>query len=450
MKMWLLLPNLLNAGMRSKKRFVFLSGVEGRQNNWRVRSLILFFIFFNFTSFAQLKVAMKHVEKLTSPEMHGRGYVNGGDSIAAEYIARQYKMLGLKPVGDSYFQEFNFKVNTFPDSMRVTINGKNLKPGIDFIVDPYSGKASGIYDIVYCSSSDVIKKIEKLREENAKNVVLVIDFTGTINPDSIKKIDEYLRYPMWFPVIKLVDEKFTWSVAEYGYYNPMLEVKKEAFDFNAKTISMSIRNEVKWHHKSRNVIGYVRGGSKKLNPIVITAHYDHLGRMGSETYFPGCNDNASGVAMLFELANYYNGHTPKQDIYFIAFAGEEAGLKGSRYFISHPVFPLEKIRFLINMDIMGTGGEGITVVNATKHEKEFELLKKINDENDYIVAVKPRGEAANSDHYWFSQKGVPAFFIYTLGGSKAYHDVNDKFGSPDFSEFEDISTMLKEFVKRLN
>ena len=131
---------------------------------------------------------------------------------------------------------------------------------------------------------------------------------------------------------------------------------------------------------------------------------------------------------------------------FIAFSGEELGLFGSKYFTEHPLLPLEAIRFLINVDMVGTGEKGITVVNATEHLKEFALLNKINDEKKYLSKINSRGKAANSDHYFFAEKGVPAFFIYTQGGIDAYHDVNDVAKTLPLTEFEDLFRLLRDWL----
>jgi Zn-dependent M28 family amino/carboxypeptidase len=171
--------------------------------------------------------------------------------------------------------------------------------------------------------------------------------------------------------------------------------------------------------------------------------------MGSDTYFPGGNDNASGTAMLISMAKYFKENPVDYNILFIAFAGEEAGLVGSHYFVEHPLIKLDKIAFLLNLDIMGSGEEGITVVNATLFEKEFKDLQKINEEKQLLTVVKARGPAANSDHYWFTQKGVPAFFIYTMGPNKNYHDVYDTYENLSFVEYNDITSLLVEFTKRL-
>jgi Zn-dependent M28 family amino/carboxypeptidase len=167
--------------------------------------------------------------------------------------------------------------------------------------------------------------------------------------------------------------------------------------------------------------------------------------MGGSTYFPGANDNASGVAMLLNLAKYYAANPPAYSVAFIAFAGEEAGLIGSKYFTENPLLALSSIRFLINVDLVGTGEEGITVVNASEFAKEFDLLNKINDSQQLITKINARGKAANSDHYWFTEKGVPAFFIYTLGGIAAYHDVMDKAETLPLTEYSDLFRLIVGF-----
>jgi len=134
---------------------------------------------------------------------------------------------------------------------------------------------------------------------------------------------------------------------------------------------------------------------------------------------------------------------------FIAFAGEEVGLLGSQHFVSHPLIKLKDIRFLVNLDIMGSGEEGITAVNGTLFEKEFLLLQKINKKQKALPVIKKRGPAANSDHFFFTEAGVPAFFIYTMGPNKNYHDVNDTYENLSFKAFEKIGALLIAFTQKL-
>jgi Zn-dependent M28 family amino/carboxypeptidase len=103
---------------------------------------------------------------------------------------------------------------------------------------------------------------------------------------------------------------------------------------------------------------------------------------------------------------------------------------------------------MLNLDIMGSGEEGITVVNSTLFPKEFQTLQKLNKKKKAVPLVKPRGPAANSDHYFFTEAGVPAFFIYTMGPNKHYHDVFDTYDALSFKAFDRLSKLFDEFIRK--
>ena len=94
---------------------------------------------------------------------------------------------------------------------------------------------------------------------------------------------------------------------------------------------------------------------------------------------------------------------------------------------------------------MGTGDESITVVNATQYLRQFNTLDSLNKKYSYVPTVIKRGAAANSDHYYFTQKGVPAFFIYTNGKQKAYHDVFDVPSNLTLAQFGALFKLLVKF-----
>ena len=354
----------------------------------------------------------KIVDTLTSPYYWGRGYTNKGMSKAADFIFTQFQSFGLVPLkGKSFLQNFSYPVNTFPGKMEVRVNDVLLQPGKDFIVSP---------------ESRGIKTNGKLRQA-----------------DSTKFIDDANRL-----IIKL-EEKLTWSVSPQQEDYTLILVDKKAINSLPVSYIINIENKPVKNFKAANVCAMVKGTVYPDSIIFITAHYDHLGGMGSEIYFPGANDNASGVALLLNLANYYSTHPQTYTIGFICFAGEEAGLVGSKYYTENPLLPLKNIRFLINTDLAGTGEEGITVVNAYEFPNEFSILKTVNNEHNLLTKINARGKAANSDHYFFSEKGVPAFFFYTLGGIKAYHDVFDKAQTLPLNEHEDLNTLLIKFIEKL-
>jgi aminopeptidase YwaD len=405
-----------------------------------MRALIIsLFLSFWSVAPAQQEFARSFVDVFASDAFSGRGYVNNGNEKAAKYLAEQYTRFGLQPIGSSYFQTFGINVNTFPFPTVVAVGDSVLKEGVDYIVDPYSGSSSGTFSCFYVDFSNVSKTASQ-----KENVVFVIDPSITQNKDSIM-ILQRLKYQLsnTNPVVWLNSGKLTWSVATEHGQNAILEIKKEKFG-RPNEITIEVNNKYIQHFETQNVIGVIKGKKKKKH-IVVTAHYDHLGKMGNAT-FNGANDNASGVASMLYLAQHFAKKKPKHSMVFIAFGAEEVGLLGSEYYVKNPAFPLKQIKFLINLDLNGTGEEGITVVNGTLHKKEFLKLANINNQQQLLEKIKVRGQAANSDHYWFTQQGVPAFFIYTMGGVSHYHDVYDRPETLPLTEFNDLTSLLIQFI----
>src|SRR6185312_12435335 len=366
-------------------------------------------LLFSCTAFAQDSLfARRMVDTLTSPYFWGRGYTNDGMHKAADFISGQFNQYGLKPMdGKSFIQEFSFNANTFPGAMEVSINGTALVPGRDFIIGPHSRGVKGRGRL--------------------------------IQSDSIHFVDPANR------VMVTLENKLTWSVEQTAADFTEVQIDRKILKDLPKTLNINVENKLVEGFKTGNICGIVRGTARPDSFMVYTAHYDHLGGMGAKTYFPGANDNASGISQLLSLARYYAQHPQRYTMAFVCFSGEEIGLLGSQYFSQNPLIPLKNIRLLMNMDIMGTGEEGITVVDATVYPKEFALLKQINDQNHYLAKVASRGKAANSDHYWFSEKGVPAFFIYTMGGIKAYHDVFDISKTLPLNEYNHLFRLIVDF-----
>ncbi len=379
-----------------------------------------FFFFFLFTFFllgiqAQDSLyARLVIKKLTSKECFGRGYLNNGLDIAAKFISSELKRFKAEALfATGYFQWFDFDVNTFPDKISVKINGKLLKPGIDFIPNPESGSVKGKFLLTKKDSTT------------------------------------YLTQNSPIPIAVNLKRKLTFSVATNSVTYCGIELLNTNQYADLKTIDLNIESKVLTKYINKNICAFVKGTKENDSVVVFTAHYDHLGGIGKKTFFPGANDNASGVSMLLNLVKYFSENPPRYKTVFVFFAGEEAGLLGSKYFVDNNTLDLKKIKFLVNLDLLGTGSDGIMVVNATVFKSQFEKLKKVNDEKLLIKEIKQRGKAQNSDHYWFSDKGVPCFFIYTLGGIKAYHDVFDIEKTLPLTEYSDVFRLLTGFVKEL-
>ncbi len=420
-----------------------------------LRFLIVAVVLYSFSAISQIEEVRRITKQLCAPEFHGRGYYAKGDSLAADYIVKEFAKLevgGFKKL--DVLQHYELKgVNTFPGNASVIQGSKELKPGIHFLLNPSSGGMRGQLKPYLISLETALNQKElglamgRYMESEEYNALL-LDFANA-TADQKKEIAGLAQaIAAYHPVIEIVDSKFTWSVSRNQLAFPLIQIQDSIVKRNAE-FTINIDAELIDSYTTQNIVTYIASKKKCAKTILFTAHYDHLGRMGTDTYFPGANDNASGTAMLLTMAKYFKEHPSDFNIMFVAFSGEEAGLVGSKYFTENPVLPLKKIRFLINLDIMGSGEEGITAVNATLFEKEFELLQSINTEMDLLAKVKKRGPAANSDHYWFTEKGVPAFFIYTMGPNKNYHDVFDKYSELSFMEYHDITTLLVTFVERL-
>ena len=424
----------------------------------RIKILLLLLLFYSaiFSLSAQeitrgevYAYARKIVDTLTSESMHGRGYVNCGDSIAANYLKNEFSKIGLKSFGDDYYQKLSFGINTFPENVSVQINGKELSPGKDFLIYAYSPTSRGTCKIVFADDQLIEnkKKYRKFLKTDFKDKVVLVTDTGK----QTKELHDLLGNSIHAKAIVSLKDKLTWSMSQTTNDFPIIEILRTSLLVNPKEITFDITNKFIPKHVSQNVIGFVQGYVYPDSFIIYSAHYDHLGQMGKDVYFPGANDNASGCAMLLNLANHYSQpeNKPRCSVVFIAFCGEEVGLLGSKYFTDNPIFPLRNIKFVFNMDIMGTGEEGITVVNGSIYKSEFDLLKEINLTNAFIKDVKIRGKSANSDHYHFSEKGVKAFFIYTMGGIKAYHDIYDRPETLPLNAFENVFKLITKFGERL-
>jgi aminopeptidase YwaD len=410
-------------------------------------------IFHSFISGAQdINRVRKYLDVLCSPGMGGRGYVDHGDKKAAEYLRKEFQEIGLQAFKGTYFQYFNFDINTFPGKVVLKDDFKALVTGKDYIVNPISGSGKGNYPVKYLDTllfSDAGLRNKFLSENNSQFVFVYesrhYQKITELGLEYLNKIHEAAC------IIELEDRKLTAGLSGEQFSHPFFKVKKDAFNPETKKISFELDAKILKNYQSQNVIGYIKGKTKPDSMIIISAHYDHLGRMGKKTYFPGANDNASGVSMLLELARYYSKpeNQPDHTIFFMAFGAEEAGLLGSKYFTEHPYFFLTRIRFMINLDLLGTGDDGMMVVNATLNPAEFSLLEDINKRKNYLPVIKKRGPAANSDHYFFAEKDVPAFFFYTLGGIAAYHDIYDRPKTLPLTKFREVFMLITDFIKGL-
>ena len=416
-----------------------------------------------FLLFASTLVASAQSEKesiqtniniLTSEAMHGRGYVMHGAEQASIFIQRRFREYKLKAVtaDGSFIQGYSFPVNTFPGKMSLSVDGKELTPGADFLIDAAStsysctDKPVKTIDLATITSKGGWRKtLSSFKEQNVYCLENADSFCKVF---SLRQTEFAASLPRGCYILPQ-KSKLTWDVAQDTIEATVFYVRKDAIPAGIKSVTVNVESLFVPKERSENVLACVPGTVKDTF-IAITAHYDHLGMMGDAAMFPGASDNASGTAMMIYLASYFANHPQKYSILFIAFSGEEPGLLGSAFYVAHPVVPLAQIKFLTNIDIMGDATDGVTVVNATEYPDKFALLNQVNDLNHFIPIIKSRGKAANSDHYHFSEAGVPSFFLYSNGGKGFYHDLFDKGEETTLTNVDGVAKLLINFVSSIN
>ncbi len=287
--------------------------------------------------------------------------------------------------------------------------------------------------IVSCAS----KKVIEINEDDIKN-----KFAAEIKADDLK---EHL-YILASDSLegRRTGEKGQKMAANYitAYYKNLGLKAPKGYDNYLQEIPKSFFNGES-NADSENVLAYIRGSEKPDEFVVISAHYDHLGMDGKEVY-NGADDDGSGTSAVLEIAHAFQeakkaGYGPKRSILFLNLTGEEEGLYGSKYYTSHPIFPLKNTVVNLNIDMVGRVDEKhknkpdyIYLIGADKLSSDLhqlseeankkythlELDYKYNDESD------PNRFYYRSDHYNFAKNNIPVIFYFN-GVHEDYHKPTD-------------------------
>lgn len=414
--------------------------------------LLFFTLLFitNFISFSQKEYGKLILDTLCSDRYAGRGYVDNGVEKTANFLVSELQNIGVTSFKDQpYIQNYTFGVNTFPYDIEVKLGDSLLVPGQDYLLNASSGTAQGQFKTLEINSDNYLL-IDTQPKDN--KTIVIFNFANLTSRDSISFFYRLaIQTTNYAPVVWVEKNKMMYTVGRQEFKYPLVIIDKKTYNL-PETIDLKVNNKYVPKFKNQNVIGYLppkkKGFLRPEKYVVFSAHFDHLGKMG-QAIFPGANDNASGVAMLLSIAKHYKQNPGKYGIVFCFFSGEEAGLEGSKYFVNHPYFKLKKVKFVLNVDIMGGASESITLVNGTKHTKHFDKMVEINEEKSYLNKVLKRGPTSNSDHYFFSKSGVPAFFIYSGGMVKNYHDIYDTAENTPLNKFDEVQNLLIDFVSEL-
>ncbi len=439
-----------------------------------------------------------HLYIIAGKDMGGRDTPSPGLEKAADYIEEHFKSLGLLPGNnDKYRQHYPL----YKDSMTGTslkVNGVSFELNKDF--QPQTNNFSAemrFSEVVFAGYgiSDGDKRDDYKDLKVAGKLVLILDGTpadykpsqqnfpspastfGKMNAAMSKGaaavLIVYNNYPRksftttsnWIKnSYRASQAPFTFTVSPAIAAGIMGEEGKNIFDkakagsLTTKTYTANIDlgySKTTTSTMVSNVLALLEGTDKKDEYVVMTAHYDHVGKRGDSVIYYGADDDGSGTTGILELAQAFaeakkTGKGPRRSILFMTVSGEEKGLWGSEYYSNNPVYPLDKTTVDLNIDMIGRigtdylkdkdslnyvyiiGDDKLSTDLATITEQvnntytKMKLDRKYNDPND------PNRFYYRSDHYNFAEKGVPIIFYFN-GVHADYHrptDTPDKINYP--------------------
>jgi hypothetical protein len=225
--------------------------------------------------------------------------------------------------------------------------------------------------------------------------------------------------------------------------------KPMAGEFKPASTNVQLKQK-KEPFTTENVLGYLEGGDKKDEVVVVSAHYDHLG-IKDGVVFNGADDDGSGTVSVLAMARAFtqakkDGHGPRRSMLFLANVGEEEGLLGSQYYTDHPIFPLANTVTDLNIDMVGRvdslhqgKGDYLYLVGDDRLSQELHTLSEATNQQYQPIALDYKYNAPDdpehiyerSDHYNFAKHNVPIIF-YTSGLHPQYHKATDDVALIDF------------------
>ncbi len=389
------------------------------------------------------------VKELSSSKYQGRGYAKDGANKAGKYLQQEFEKAGVDEV---ICQPFKLDINTFSGKMKMWADGKKLTPGVDFSMREYSPGVYGEFPVYHVDTLnfDPEKMYADLAKPEYANSLVVCEFWFAYRHGKdfsrLQKAGECSNAGLiqtWTSPIKFY-KAYGHRVVE----KPIIWVTPEAIE-GVKTVRLKVDNKFLKDYECFNVIAKVEG-RKHDSCYVFTAHYDHLGNLGKKVYYAGANDNASGTATIVTLAAYYAKNRPEYDMYFIAFSGEDANLRGSEFYAKNPIVPLEQIKYLFNIDMIGDNNPVQYCEVSDEGMRGFALFEQINNEKHHFKSLN-RGElAGNSDHYPFATRHVPCIFLENQEGDAFpyYHTIFDTYKNAVFDSYEPVFRLVRDFVER--
>lgn len=421
-----------------------------------------------------------HISALANDMMEGRETGTKGEKLAYEYIFHRFQSIGVEPKGtEGYLQKFPFTkaVKAGPGN-KLDINGTLYELGKHYFPLAYAGNAKAEGMIVrvgygICAPSLGYDDYASLGTVKGKIFLMQLGTPDGAGPHSKYADVADLRTRIDTAVAKgaigviFVNSDKDLEDPKQEYKNritpsaiPVVFVTAEAKEQLMVGGRWMIKMNTELVHEEgtgHNVIGFI--DNKAENTVVIGAHYDHLGygeehsslHRGEKAIHNGADDNASGIAALIELARYFKKSTDKANNYlFIAFSGEEMGLLGSNYFVKNPTIPLEKMNYMINMDMLGRlkTEDPTLIINGAGTSSAWKITFNYIKTDGFKIKTSDSG-IGPSDHTSFYLKDIPAIHFFS-GTHPDYHKPSDDEHLINYDGLVKITYFIEELVHRLN
>lgn len=436
------------------------------------KSLLLSLVFLIFTTLSYAQKLKKSeraiindlkttITYLASDELQGRRTGTQGEVSASKYLAEQFKQAGLDPKGDdeTFIQTFTIdEGREILPATFLTIGDKQIDSAQFF---PLTFSSDGsvnamVSPSIHESNSPWFFDIKDLVSDNANNPHF--DLSDAIR----KKVLEIKSKGATAAILynsgnSEVDLKYDGKSKEERISIPVICINKEVSNKFQKENFIDISFKVVTGEKTRkghNVIGFLDNGA--TNTIVIGAHFDHLGYgedhnslwTGKPEIHNGADDNASGTALVLELAKLLKKSKYKNNNYlFACFSGEELGLYGSKYLTDHMPIPINSVNYMINCDMVGRLNENhtITIGGYGTSPQWAHLQQKTKTLN---VKFDSSG-IGPSDHTSFYLKNIPVLFFFT-GTHPDYHKPTDDVDKINFTGELRVIQYIEDVIKETN
>jgi hypothetical protein len=431
-----------------------------------------------------------HLSFLASDLLEGRGTPSKGLDLAAEYLAAQFRRAGLEPIGDDgYFQTATWKyLAPDPGSFHCEIRLDGQTIGVPF--ERASASLDHALDLAQTPAIKVdawnaasLKALDPA-EVQGKVVLARVPHPDKVDRARISEANqariEFLRRMDELKPALVVDvDADTGSVLglrqelagrrsrptrdsapRITLHSPRLAEVFEGLPAgpSALTVSLRVGEPTERTTKVRNVVGLLRGSDPELKEtyVVLSAHYDHLGvgpsSVAGDRIFNGANDDASGAVSVVEIASALATlkPRPKRSVVFLTFYGEEHGMVGSRYYVEHPVVPLEKTVADINLEQVGRtdDSDGPRVSAATVTGYDYSDVGSILHRAGEATGVDVVKHPTKSDTYFgasdnasFARAGIPAHTISVSYMFPDYHGADDEWEKIDFANMAKVDRM---------